>query len=152
MGAVTCAGALDSSPVVSTVTNSASGDFGKSCLFVSIFAIYASQDASYRVFKVRSLCSASGADRKKRRVGRDCGRVGYNCAACLNVSGGTHRSGCVRLTPLSERSWGRGQAVKLRRQISVGFSGAGCSLGHNIILYSTQNHHEIANSASFFIS
>lgn len=50
--------ALASSPVVSPVTGPASEDFVKSCLLVSIFAIYASQDASYRVFRVRSLCSS----------------------------------------------------------------------------------------------
>ena len=60
LGAVTCCGgALDSSPVASPVTSPASEDFVKSCLSASIFAIYASRDASYRVFKGRSLCSVS---------------------------------------------------------------------------------------------
>ena len=75
LSAVTCcAGALTSSPAVSPVTSPASEDFVKPRLFVSIFAIYASQDASYRVFKVRSRCSVSGVDRKKRRVARNCDR------------------------------------------------------------------------------
>lgn len=69
-----CAGALDSSPVVSPATSPASEDFVKSCLFVSIFAIYVSQDASYRVFKVQSLCSVSDVDRKKMGGERDCDR------------------------------------------------------------------------------
>lgn len=67
-----CAGALHSSFVVSPATSPISEDFAKSCLFVSIFAIYASQDASYRVFKVRSPCTVPNVDRKKRRVASDC--------------------------------------------------------------------------------
>ena len=71
LGSVTCCvGTLDSSPVASPVTSPASEDFAKSCLFVSIFAIYASRDASYRVFKVRSLCSVSDVDRKKKAGGQ----------------------------------------------------------------------------------
>ena len=70
LSSVTCAEVLDSSPVVSPVTSPASEDLVKSCLFVSIFAIYASQDASYRVFKVRSLCSVSDVDRKKKAGGQ----------------------------------------------------------------------------------
>lgn len=62
-----CAGVLDSPPAVSPVTCPASEDFVKSCLVVSIFAIYASQDASYQVFKVRSLWTVPDVDRKKRR-------------------------------------------------------------------------------------
>jgi hypothetical protein len=47
-----CEGALGSSPAVSPVTSPASEDFDKPWFVVSIFAIYASQDASYRVFEV----------------------------------------------------------------------------------------------------
>ena len=66
LGAVTCcARVLDSSPVASPVTSPASEGFVKSCLFASIFAIYASQDASGQVFKGRSLCFVTDVDREK---------------------------------------------------------------------------------------
>ena len=65
-----CEGALDSSPAVSPITGPASEDFVKSCFVVSIFAIYASQDASYRVFGVLFRTPIV----KKRRVARDCDR------------------------------------------------------------------------------
>ena len=65
-----CAWALDSSPTVSPVTGPASEDFVKSCLVVSIFAIYASKDASYRAFKVRSLGTVPDVDREKKAGGQ----------------------------------------------------------------------------------
>ena len=47
------------------------------------------------------------------------------------VSNETHRSGCMKRTPLSKR----GKAVKLERQIIGGFSGCGIP---QIIFYSTR--------------
>lgn len=66
LAAVTVCAGLDSSPVASPVTSPASEDFVKSCLFASIFAIYASRDASGGVFKSKPLF-CSDVDREKRR-------------------------------------------------------------------------------------
>ena len=148
-GAVTCgcARALDSSPVASPVTSPASGDFVKSCLSASIFAIYASRDASYRVFKGRSLCSVSDVDREKRRWIAT--KAGYDFAVGLSVSDETHRNGCVGQTPLLKGGRRLSKAVEPERQISGGFvRGVQAVI---IIVYSTKSH-EVANSASFFIN
>ena len=155
MGAVTsCTGVWGSSPVTSPVTGPGSEDFVKSCLFASIFAIYASRDAScwvFRNFKGRGLCSGSHADREKIRWPENVTERVMIVLVALSVSDETHRSGCVKRTPLSKRDWRRSKAAKPERQISGGFIGVRDTWVVVIIIYSTQSH-ETTSSASLFIN